>query len=360
MTDKPQCIHIITRTGEQCRNYPLHGYNTCGVHTPRDLRNTYVSGINIQLTGSPKLLGSGAYGCVYRPPVKCKYHHEYNQKYKDHVMKVMHIGSALSEMEIGSVIDDIDPNHEYFVPLTNDWCTVDSSDIGLQSCESYVSSKGVDYHGHFMEYAGISMYDYIKQKPSVMDLIGIMKHLTNGLSKLHRAGICHMDIKKANIMISNGIPKLIDFGLSVFIDKYTYSNVTDFYELHPPFLSRIEGEFSEERMRKVYDPLFKSVDSLYVPNRKGHDPITDYTNLLKSAGNESQYVLHIVRPNLVKVDTYMLGSVMKNCLDSISSDQKMADQYSPFLGLCKMCMHPNINYQFTVPDIIRYYGEHNW
>lgn len=366
MTDKPQCSYMILRTGRQCRNAPLHGYSTCGVHTPRDSRNVYISEVNSHMTGKHRLLGSGSYGCVYRPPIKCKYHHEYNQKYKDQVMKVMHIESALNEIEISVVVNSIDPNHQYFVSLSNDWCTLDTSDPKLQLCKSYVkdidAKKGQDkhYHGHFIEYAGIPIDEYVKSGTSVKKLIKLMKHLVNGLVKLHAAGICHLDIKDPNIMVSNNTPRLIDFGISKFTDEYTNEDITVFYESYPPFLSYVSKGSDEIKMRQTYDALFKKFDKNYAAGIVGHDPLIEYNQLLQTSGSVQKYALDVIKPNLNKVDTYMLGAVMRRSLYYVPNEHTKLPIYKDFRQLCIMCMNPSVELQYNTTDIINYYRKREW
>jgi serine/threonine protein kinase len=55
----------------------------------------------------------------------------------------------------------------------------------------------------------------------------ILKQCVLAIAILHRAGVCHRDIKPQNFMITfvNGLPvvKLIDFGLSEFLKKINQS-----------------------------------------------------------------------------------------------------------------------------------------
>lgn len=49
----------------------------------------------------------------------------------------------------------------------------------------------------------------------IQDIKCMMKHLLDGLFRIHSASILHRDMKTANILVSNeGILKLADFGLS--------------------------------------------------------------------------------------------------------------------------------------------------
>ena len=83
----------------------------------------------------PKKIGSGTYGCVYRPVIPCKYLRKYNTTEDDDVMKVMHVANASNEEEVSEVIRDIDPKNQYFLPLKGPKCSVDMS--YLKDCQSY-------------------------------------------------------------------------------------------------------------------------------------------------------------------------------------------------------------------------------
>lgn len=345
-----QCSQIIQKTGKQCQNLALSGHTKCLTHINTDFL----------LKTQPKLLGSGTYGCVYQPPIRCRRNRNYNNKYGNHVMKVMDMDNAVDEIEIGMIIDQIDPKHWFFVPMSSQWCSLDTTEPTLQSCKSYVRDKGKNYHGHFMEYAGIPLDKYLKSGISVNKLTHMMKHMVNGLSRLHAAGICHLDIKEPNIMVSNDTPRLIDFGISKFKDEYTDANLLPFYELYPPFLSYVSGGYDPTKLRITYDALFKWIDPNYAAGVVGHDPLIEYSQLLQKLGSVPQYVLNVVKPNLEKVDIYMLGYVMINALRSLPAKQKKLSKYNEFVILCKMCTHPSVTLQYNMTDIIGYFEKHNW
>ena len=52
------------------------------------------------------------------------------------------------------------------------------------------------------------------KKLTFEEKINIFKQILSGVQSLHSNGIIHQDIKPANILFVNGIPKLCDFGLS--------------------------------------------------------------------------------------------------------------------------------------------------
>lgn len=51
------------------------------------------------------------------------------------------------------------------------------------------------------------------------DALAICFEVTDGLAHLHELGLIHRDVKPANILLDNGVPKLADFGLSRFDDE---------------------------------------------------------------------------------------------------------------------------------------------
>ncbi|MGB4707123.1 MAG: serine/threonine-protein kinase [Fuerstiella sp.] len=48
--------------------------------------------------------------------------------------------------------------------------------------------------------------------------VELVCQLAAALSEMHRLGVIHRDIKPANIMLENGIPQLLDFGLAAMTD----------------------------------------------------------------------------------------------------------------------------------------------
>lgn len=66
---------------------------------------------------------------------------------------------------------------------------------------------------------GISLEDYINNGEPIDEefVKRVALSLCSGLSALHKNGIVHRDISPKNIIIGNGVIKLIDFGISRFI-----------------------------------------------------------------------------------------------------------------------------------------------
>ncbi|MEE8404515.1 MAG: serine/threonine-protein kinase, partial [candidate division Zixibacteria bacterium] len=65
---------------------------------------------------------------------------------------------------------------------------------------------------------GRSLHDFCHDEPLPTNkIIDTAIQICDGLSKAHKAGIVHRDIKSSNIVVdSDGRPKILDFGLATF------------------------------------------------------------------------------------------------------------------------------------------------
>ena len=75
---------------------------------------------------------------------------------------------------------------------------------------------------------GLSFAELVQsRKMAVNELIGLFVKIANALAAVHEAGLLHRDIKPANIMVSSdGVPKLMDFGLSRFTARSDLTTLT--------------------------------------------------------------------------------------------------------------------------------------
>ena len=124
-----------------------------------------------------------------------------------------------------------------------------------------------------------------KRFPDEAAIIDLMRQFFTALSLAHRQGVLHRDIKGANVMLQNGVLRLMDFGMGAYADRPdaalcttmsiyapenfdgVYTTASDiyqaglmFYELYTgfsPFEDRLGGGDMDSERKKRLDFEFK-------------------------------------------------------------------------------------------------------
>ncbi|KAL4506540.1 hypothetical protein ABPG72_000111 [Tetrahymena utriculariae] len=115
-------------------------------------------------------------------------------------------------------------------------------DVFHTANNTYIITEFCD-HGDLKEL--ITKYGTFSEKPAVK----ILKHLLNGLDEMQNKGIIHRDLKLANILVKEGIPKIADFGFSKDLNaepcKFYYNVGTPMY-MCPQSLTKNEYSFKSD------------------------------------------------------------------------------------------------------------------
>ena len=241
----------------------------------------------------PKIIGKGSYGCVFKPPIPCKYLHNFDLKHKNDIMKFVDtsLENNIKEEEISYVVRKIDPQSDYFIPLSNDKCVVKEIKV-LSKCEKYVEAvNNVPYRGIFVKYGGLTLDDYLDNHPISLDTtFNFLLHLADGIQILHDNNIVHLDIKPNNVVIDQDLNiRIIDFGLSEFAKEFTSDDLVLFYELYPLFYSCITAP-NTKILYKTYKHLDKDY-KIIIPK------------LFKLSRNRNKYVNSAIKSD----DFYLSG-----------------------------------------------------
>lgn len=188
------------------------------------------------ITGG-KVIGSGGYGCIFKPSLKCK--GKKSKKYKNKISKLLYSNDAESEwselMNIKNIINKIDNYNNYFMIDEISLCSPSSlskrDKINLKKCDSTFSTLNLnkininDNLDKFkiitMNYGGLDLTKIINNKNLDFKIINklLIDLLKNAIYTMNKLNFFHCDIKASNVLYLKNKIKLIDFGISFIVES---------------------------------------------------------------------------------------------------------------------------------------------
>ena len=190
------------------------------------------------------VIGSGGFGCVFQPSLKCADSDSDNNKSsKKYITKVMLKRHAEEEYnvikEFRSILKKVKNYEKYFLLQNVSKCStlkpLTRKDLKgyTKKCSSLIkkniTSKNINNsldklsainmpHGgnEMSKYAVTNINNY-----TVMSTFfdKLERFLRKGVKKMNKLRVYHGDIKSANILVKDGSPRLIDWGLAFYHKK---------------------------------------------------------------------------------------------------------------------------------------------
>ena len=227
-----------------------------------------------------KLLAEGGYGCVFTPGVNCDGSIMKTKKYVSKIQR--YDDSAKNEIEIGKKIQEINGFEDHFSPVLKH-CNIDIASIkdkDIDKCTILTKKKSKNFLVMKLQYIeGKDFIDYlVGQKNSVQlvsNIIQSFNHILKSITMLVSKDIVHYDIKGTNILFDNNkeIPLLIDFGLSVEINKINSTNLRDMFYVYAPeyYIWSLEIHYLcylENKNKEPTESELKEITKKYVEGNK--------------------------------------------------------------------------------------------
>ena len=181
-----------------------------------------------------QLIGQGSHGCVFRPNIDCKSKQDGTSGFLSKIQNNDKVSQ--NEIEISKKI----PNSARFAGIIKS-CPITVGEIGktgIKKCKMLQEDAKLNLISNIVRFAGketISNYlqqlittkgpENIRSEIYIKKVINSHLYLLQSLVLLHKSNILHLDIKYNNIMMREGKPVIIDYGLSfdkeyMNIDKY--------------------------------------------------------------------------------------------------------------------------------------------
>jgi len=224
-----------------------------------------------------KIIGSGGYGCIFKPVLKCRGKKRENNK----ISKLMVTKNAKTEysdiVKFLPYLKRIPDYEKFFLVYDVTICKPDKLDEeDLEDFDSKckplikrkINSKNINEERKLkllsavnMPYGGMDVGEYIEKEikgemaSEKLILLNnqLMKLLKNGIIPMNDENIYHCDLKDSNILVDSEMnTRLIDWGISC---KYDNRNVVPSILQNRPFQYNIP--FSNILFNEIFEKLYK-------------------------------------------------------------------------------------------------------
>lgn len=325
-----------------------------------------------------KLISQGGYGCVYFPGIECSGKQEKKSKF---VSKLQRKGyNSDNEIDIGEIVMKIKNFFLYYAPVVNH-CDINISKIDkslLERCEVVRTGEEVDYmlmkieHIPNIEFFAFLTNKYESKEYVFVTMLETYSYLLNAIELLSLKNIVHFDIKNENILFNQKTktPFIIDFGISLNMNNYSYDDATDYFYIYAPeyyiwplevhivcylVIKRLDpkGKITKGELEKVVEKYFKNNKALSIFSesfkKKYYKSMSDYA--LQFSGKTKKYILdEIIKEDIYKTwDNFSLSVLMLRMLDYLfNKGFSDAPFIVAFSQLILMTIHPDPTKRFSI------------
>jgi serine/threonine protein kinase len=213
-----------------------------------------------------KLLGSGATGCVFTPPLLCEGEKAGGAADAGKTSKLLDREEGIEELKFAAVLRKIPNSRNYFIysdseQLCRPAPESEQKEEDMLMCDIIYEQPLNKLYMYKMPNGGSTIHD-IRISLDTFDWWSFGRHLLEGLSLLIVHGIVHGDLHSGNILIDDyKVPRLIDWGHSYRIQWATDSQMEKLiYKL------RLDGTDNDFRLTQ-YPPEYY----LFTAAKKGVD-----------------------------------------------------------------------------------------
>jgi serine/threonine protein kinase len=293
------------------------------------------------------LVGKGAYGCVYRPAVRCNGNTRARNR---QITKYMARANAIKEYGKKYILQEVDPTQEFFV-YPSDICRPapnlnSTNQLELSKCKLQYPAT------HFLQMAngGSSLFQLQYPPAHPPSFLRSLLNLCEGIRLLHAHKIAHMDLKMHNAVVQGTRARWIDVGMLVPLDLPAFHRIpaddkrvfAENYFVWPyetRFLVQALNPVTHRQLNVFYETVVRKINFTFPV------PLTMYYNGEGQRYLTPRYVNDELLPLLqrmedqqrieflaTKTDIYSLGMVLLKVTEATLGSK------NPFRILCSQMM----------------------
>lgn len=333
----------------------------------------------MSITASPRFLDEGAYGCIHRPPLRCRPPSKMN--YKGKVSKLITTEDAKKELAEYVLMDQADPQRQFYLgkpetcPLSRELVNVDP----IEKCEmgKDVVNAPEKYRLILMKDGGTNWQKFAAEMNSMassspthrmsMEQFWIETHrMMLGIRTFLANDIVHHDVKAPNIVYDTKKRRMnfIDFGLMETKSKAISECKSDKYQWNRnwwyfPFESILLNDSSYQegvrgmnqemkarefiRKHRFTDDWLKDfIEQTELQGSELEILLQDFVDFLKESSNPTSDTYHrFLSQYFDTLDIYGLGIA---CLHVLGKTKKfMSNEFviqAKALFMKMICFHP--------------------
>lgn len=305
-----------------------------------------------------KLLAKGSFGCVYKPPLKCK---NADTRLSGYVSKLMLNKDARNEIQEQKQVDIIDPKYHFHLKIGNE-CVPAKPDLrnddNLKDCVLHKKKLNSIYNKKelqknylivHIEDGGVGLDDYLDDPNNVSSvekcelMFYDFTRIMHGLNEFSKNNMGHFDIKTANIVYKKETNRFnfIDFGFTSEYSDFLTDHIDwgTSYWVNPLERSILDIDNYEVK-NSFFEPLFELSRSKYSLNelKNNSTPLKHVFNYLKS--NFKKYLVryrNVFRDYITEIREDVYGPYGLN-KERLPSDDMIVDYISYTRDLLKKGM----------------------
>jgi len=292
-----------------------------------------------------EMIGEGAFGYVFRAPLKCICNEHNKFMNSNYVSKLMTENNAKKEINNIRKLEIIE------LPIL-----CHSKSILIKDGEKLDTIL-------IYKYKGKTLFQMVNEKMKLDEILIGMESILKEIYELNKKNIFHCDVKQNNILIDDEKNfRLIDFGISIKLDKLEKTDLISLgqiyciWSMENIFISYYFEEMKVEEVKKilnditnnVFEKEYNEMISVIIKMNKKEDYEKTFNKLLKIDKDEG------IKEIFSKLDVYGFGYVMLYIYNSYKNTMEFNIRRRIW-NFIKKLLHANIDERLSIEETLKEY-----